>query len=209
MRKIEEVARDVFAEGNVYAHKTTKEEIAKIKEIISTTTMTVEEMNKETGLSWRVEAFTLTNHKFAKINGRYWYFKITDKGNVIDYFLITDSNERKYAEIPKHTDEEYHTYSDIGCYLINGLLFRNGIGDGSNTIIVRTVDNKGKYYTKSEIHERVKTSFIPQDRKIKIWKNDCEDISKVKPMLEIYNVIEVQISDTKLYVIKEIDNENI
>lgn len=31
MKKIKEVARSVFAEGNVFAHKTTKEEIRKIK----------------------------------------------------------------------------------------------------------------------------------------------------------------------------------
>lgn len=201
MKRIKEVARDVFAEGNVYAHKTTKEEIVKIKEILATTTMTVAEMNKETGLSWRVEAFPETNHKFAKINGRYWYFRVTDKGSIIDSFLITDSIERKYAELPKHTDEEYHTYSDIGCYLINGLLFRNGFGDGTNTVIVRTVENKGKYYTKAEIHDRIKTSFIPQNKTIKIWRSDCDNIESVKPMLEIDNVIEVQISD-KLYVIR-------
>lgn len=159
-------------------------------------------MNKETGLNYKASAFPSTNHKFAKINGRYWYFKVSDKGNVVDFHFITDSMERKYAEIPKHEDIEYHTYSDIGCYLINGLLFRNGIGDGTNTVIVRTVEKKGKYYTQAEIHNRVKTSFFSQDKTIKIWKNDCDNIKDIKPMLEIDNVIEVQISDSEIYVIR-------
>ena len=203
MKKFQKVARDVFAEGNVYAHKTTKEEVTKIKEILATSKMTVSDMNNETGMNWRVEAFPSKNNKFAKINGRYWYFKVTDKGNVIDFFAIIDSVERKYAEIPKHEDTEYHTYSDIGCYLINGLLFRNYFGDGVNKVIVRKVENKGKYYTKAEIHNRIKNSFIPADKKVRIWKSDCDDINRVKPMLELDNVVEVQISDTKLYVIKQ------
>ena len=71
--------------------------------------------------------------------------------SIIDFFAIIDSVERKYAEIPKHEDTEYHTYSDIGCYLINGLLFRNYFGDGVNKVIVRKFENKVKYYTKAEI----------------------------------------------------------
>lgn len=152
--------------------------------------------------------FTKTTHKdfvgkehpAVAVNDAY-IFTFNQKGKRKSWFFANNTIEYRTAQIPEHIDEEYSLMCDAGQFVINGLGFSNGVGDGDFRLIKRTIIAEYKLgfheYTRAQIYHKA-TIVYPIDGVCEIRKYDCKpDVYRFE------NVIEIQIVDHKVYVICE------
>ena len=139
---------------------------------------------------------------YIKHEGTYYGIKLTKKGNIIDCIPLHETIKSQCKHIPEHTDLIDFTGSDIGGYLINGLLFRNNYGDGTNTVVVRTFKKEpfNVACSRAEVYANPYEIYVPKGQIVKIWAHDCMDVNEDKPMLEITNAFKIMVHGRKLYV---------
>jgi hypothetical protein len=126
-------------------------------------------------------------------------FYIFDKNKHLGWVYFADTLKYKESSIPAHADVIYPLLCDAGCFVINGLRFRNGIGDGEFKLIIRTVQSYGssQYYSRAELYHAAQKIY-PENGICKIKKYDCGE-----EYYDFDNVKEIQIVDGKVYVICE------
>lgn len=115
--------------------------------------------------------------QYVNVNGDIFALSFNDKNNVKDIYPYAETFERKAQMITEHTDTETNTYSEAGGYLINGLLFSNGYGDGYNRVIIRKFLKEPHIYTsRAEIYDKTNCQIVRTPNGVKIWKHDCVDM---------------------------------
>jgi hypothetical protein len=108
-----------------------------------------------------------------------------------------DTIEYKESCIGDYKEDRYPLVCDAGSFVVNGLMFSNGVGDGSYPCIVRTFNSFRHYYTKADIYDNV-TKVYPINGICRVNKYDCN----AEDVYTFDNVKEIQIAQGKLYIIK-------
>lgn len=144
--------------------------------------------------------FVGKDHPALSVNDNY-IFAFNQKSSKKSWFFAQHTLKFRAAQIPAHIDEEYSLMCDAGQFVINGLGFSNGVGDGDFRLIKRTITAKCNpgwgEYTRAQIYHEATIAY-PIDGVCEIRKYDCKpDVYRFE------NVIEIQIVNHKVYVICE------
>jgi hypothetical protein len=152
------------------------------------------------------------NYKIKGINYRICTTKYTDKYDkpticVNDSWIFKkyfygwiyseDTAEYKESCIGDYEEDRYSLICDAGSFIVNDLMFSNGVGDGSYPCIVRTFNSIRHYYTRADIYDNV-TKVYPINGICKVNKYDCN----TEDVYTFDNVKEIQIAQGKLYIIR-------
>lgn len=140
--------------------------------------------------------------RYVLIEGNVYYLKLNSVGNLQEIWLFATTKDKKAEEIKKHEDKEILTTSDAGGYLINGLLFANGYGDGVNTVIIRKFleDPKGSPTSRAEVYNQECCITVACPTGVKVWGTDCADVRTEKPAIDEPNAFKICVCGRKLYV---------
>ena len=136
-----------------------------------------------------------------------WLCTLTVNGNHIfhkysysnQWVYANDTTEYKESCIGEYKEDRYPLICDVGCFVVNGLMFSNGVGDGSYPCIVRTFNSYRRYYTRAEIYDNA-MKVCSSNGVCTVNKYDCNN----KDVYTFDNVAEIQIAQGKLYIIKVI-----
>lgn len=136
-----------------------------------------------------------------------WLCTLTVNGNHIfnkysysnQWLYAGDTTEYKESCIGDYEEDRYLLICDVGCFVVNGLMFSNGVGDGSYPCIVRTFNSYRRYYTRADIYDNVMKACL-SNGVCTVNKYDCNS----ENVYTFDNVAEIQIAQGKLYVIRVI-----
>lgn len=139
-----------------------------------------------------------------------WLCVLTVNGNHIfhkysyssQWIYADDTTEYKESCIGDYKEDRYPLVCDAGSFVINGLMFSNGVGDGSYPCIVRTFNSFRRYYTRADIYDNVIKVFSSTGV-CTVNKYDCNS----KDVYTFDNVAEIQIAQGKLYIIRIVKGE--
>lgn len=148
----------------------------------------------------KITGFKACNeHKYMNISGMIYCVTVDDKVNAKNIVPWAETFAKKEKDIAAHEDKEYATLSDAGGYLINGLLFSNNYGDGTNAVIVRKFLKETRETSRAEIYDKQNCQIVYTHNGVKVWKHDCEDIN-TPPLIDEPNAFKICVHGRKLYI---------
>ena len=121
----------------------------------------------------------------------------TNPYNNGQWMYAGDTTEYKESCIGDYKEDRYPLTCDAGSFVVNGLMFSNGVGDGSYPCIVRTFNSYRRYYTRADIYDNVMKACL-SNSVCTVNKYDYNN----KDVYIFDNVAEIQIAQGKLYIIR-------